>query len=330
MKKSIYLPLLFLTLTILIGCNTDDNTLTEPDTTNIEPETDDEDEFKNDVFVNGINQTYLQETGMTEEELLTSIEEDDMKNAVEFEKQLNDQFQNMTAIDPNNKATQYNQRELAGAITNMLNDIKQEPGKYFQAKIGVNSDRSPFFDLGLSDKLIRQTIASFPEFKIYSKRQKINLYRFSLRRIKVSGSSRIKIEIRCKIRYRRYVKFFGKRRRIINKRLSADLHIPLNFDAKTNTLKVNTLKVDRIHITSFIFNPIIAVLNQIVKRFVIIREDVNLNISYDFISKAYVDYKGLYKERLNGQNFIFFKFDVKTDDLIDTIKGKLKTRDIKF
>ncbi len=333
MKKAIYLMLLLVSSILLTRCSDSTETLEDqealiPDTElNIDEELDLEDtEFKDDVFVNGVNQTYLQETGLTEEELLASVEEEQ----AELLKEIESQYKNNSSATAGKGPIKFDKNELAGAIAIMLSNIAEDPGKYFQAKIGLASGRGPFLDLGLGDKLIRETIATFPEFRKYSSREKVNLYGFSLRSISISGNSTVKIKIRGRARYRRYIKFFGKKRRIINKRLSADLHIPMNFEISTNTLKVKSIKVDKIHITGFIFNPVIAIINLVVKKFVKINRDVNLDVSYDFISKAFVDYKGLYQERIRNQNFTFFKFNIKKKELINTIKNNLKKQKIKF
>ena len=298
------------------GCNDNTETIVTPNIDPITSEIEENTYFKEDVFVNGVNQTYLKEMGITQEELLASAEEESKKENEELIKEIEKQYKSIASQSAEKGGFKFNKKKLADAIALLLLDIKNNPGKYFQAKVGIASGRGAFFDIGLGDRLIRQTVASFPAVKYYRSKKKFNLYSSRLKRIEVSGNSTIKIVVRTKNRFRKYVKFFGRKRRVLNLRFHTDIHIPMNFDVRTNTLKIKKIKSGKPSVKGniikrFVFGSIGKILYKLGK----LKADLNLDIPFDFISKAFIDYKGLYQERIDGtinlDQYKFLSIDVK-------------------
>ncbi len=330
MRRLNYLMLFVLTFILFTRCSKNEDLITESEVLMVDSEPE-ETAFKNDVFVNGVNQTYLKEVGLTEKEFLASVEEDYKTENEELLKEIEKQYKNNNTENASKRGVRFNKKELAGAIVLMLKDIKDNPGKYFQAKVGVTSERGAFFDLGLGDQLIRQTIASFPAVKYYRSKTKFNLYSSSLKRIETSGNSTVKIVIRTKNRIRKYVRFFGRKRRILNVRFHTNLYIPMKFDIKTNTLKIKKIESGKPSIKgNFIKKIVIGSVSTILYKLGKLKANVNLDIPFDFISKAFIDYKGVYQQRIKKENFTFFKFDINSKDLLKKLKSKLKKKKIKF
>ena len=324
--------LFFITVMTFTRCNDNTETIVEPDINSVNSEIEEEDiYYKEDVFVNGVNQTYLKEMGITEEELLANAEEDSKKANAELIKEIEKQYKSIDSQSTSERGVVFNKKKLADAIAIMLLDIKNNSGKYFQAKLGVASGRGAFFDIGLGDRLIRETIASFPAVKYYRSKTKFNLYGSNLKRIEVSGNSIVKIVIRTKNRFRKYVRFFGRKRRVLNVKFHTNLYIPMNFDIRTNTLKIKKIKSGKPSVKgNFIKRFVIGSIGTILYKLGKLKANVNLDIPFNFISKAYIDYKGVYQEQIKKENFTFFKFNLDNKKLIENLKVKLKKKKIKF
>ncbi len=327
MKNFNYPILLLFVLLLCNGCTTNDTDEISPNVENVTTDnTIDSNDYSDDVFVDGINQTYLEETGMTKEELLRSIAEDDKNYEQELESRLSQEaLSNGLTKSTAAKGFDFNRAELAGAIGYMLYEIQTDPAKYFQTDF---PNDLPDFNLGLNTELIRLAVSKFPALKDHTNKRKIDLYGFSLHNVSISGQT-IKFDVRGNARYRKYVKIFGKWRKILDKRGSANVDIPLYFNTSTHTIEVSTIKISKISIGGGILSIISPIKTLIIKllinKFVKIKVDVDLDFSYDFISKVYVNHKGIRQQTINGRRFVFFDFEIKTSQLIDDVEALLQS-----
>jgi len=327
MKKLNFLKYVLLCVIILAtGCQKEDELITEQDVINnneLQTDTD----FENDVFVDGVNQTFLQETGMTVEELEQMVAQQAAEDQAEFTSVLEKQAANFSSYKYSEKKFTFDENELAGAVGALLFDIQQNADKYFEASIGLNTSLGTFLELGLSEQLIKNAVAAFPTVRNHTSKQKLDLHGFSLESLEASGTT-IKIKFKGNARYRHYIKIFKKYRKVLDRSGSAHVELPLYFNTSSNKITSGTLKISRINIKNKFIDIVFLIKSTIIKliinKFVVIKKDINLDISYDFISKFYVDFK--YFSKSNGK--VFFTFKIKTDDLIDSIKNLLKAAGI--
>jgi len=313
MKKLQYLKLTLLCVILFAGCQTQDEIITQDDLVineTLEQETSD---FKDDVFVDGINQTYLEESGMTREELEEMIQKEEPEELINFQKELEKQSNAVSTHESlANRGFDFNRGELAGAIAYLLYDIQQNARKYFSAKVITDDDGDSKLFFGLSRQLLRNAVSKFPELKQYSSKQKINLHSFSLERIDVSGTS-MKIEIKGKVRYRKYVRFLWKNRKIIDVSGRANVTLPLYFDTSRHAITSGSVKISNIVIKAGVLTRVInmfSIITQWVARaFGGIKKDINLDISYAFLSKAYMNFRYFSPSHDDKINLVF---DLKT------------------
>ena len=125
MKKLSYLTVLALMLLAVISCNENENILP---TNAVGNQLSEGDAFTNDVFVNGINQTYLQEMGMSEQELLQWLEDDNKSYDEELDSRLREKEKLVPLTSNRNTKGGYtfDRAELAGAIGYLLYNISQK------------------------------------------------------------------------------------------------------------------------------------------------------------------------------------------------------------
>lgn len=324
MKKTNYYKYIWLfVILLMLGCQKENEVVIEQEiieSSDIQNATD----FENDVFVDGVNQTFLEETGMTVEELEKMVAEEVEQGKAKFEQELEKQAKNFIL---NNDAAKggftYDKNELAGAIGYLLWDIKQNAKKYFAASISSQSNNLTL-KLGLSEQLLKNAVAKFPALRKHSNKQKVDLYGFSLESITTSGGTNVIIKFKGNARYRHYIKFFGKYRRVLDRRGSAHVELPLHFNTAANKIEAGTLKVSKIKIKNkfidivFLFKS--TIIKLIINKFVVIKKNIDMDISYNFISKVYVNFDAIYKS--SGK--IFFQFKIKNPTVVNTIKDLLK------
>ncbi len=319
MKKLQYLQVILVFMILVTGCQKEEEILTEENTViNEEIVTDGAEEspdFKDDVFIDGINQTYLEETGMTREELEKIIEKERLAELENFQNELQRQVNNFSVQDLSSRGGfNFDRGELAGAIGYLLYDIQQNAKKYFSAGVYTDDDGDSTLHLGLSKQLIRNAVAKFPELKQYSRKQKINLYGFSLEDLSFTHrGTTLTIKIKGNARFRWYKKILWKYRKIVDRRGSAHVELPLHFNTQTNVINSGTLKISKINIRNVRFIDVLFPIHSIIarlviKKFVVIKRDIDLDISYNFLSKANMDFRyfsNTYDDKIS------FVFDLK-------------------
>ncbi|SEB38082.1 hypothetical protein SAMN04489761_0306 [Tenacibaculum sp. MAR_2009_124] len=328
MKKLAYYAFTALIL-FNLGCSNEDMTA-PPEVESLDQQ--DDPSFKNDVFdKNGLNRTYLEESSLSEEDFYTQLNEEGAILSNSLEEKQNDYSQNKNVI--------IDKSDLAGALASLIYEIKDNPGNYFKGEIGFNSTYGSYFNLGLNNNLIRSAVQKFPSVRIDKRTGKkdknkhlIDLNNFSLLKMEIVGQNTVKIKIKGNFRYRYYRKIFKKYRRLLDRRGTAEIELPLIFNTVTNSIQTGTAKINKIDISSgfnlfFVQNLLI---NVIVKKFVSIKQNFNLNISYDFLPKQYIEFKGLKEDYYNGQRFTFFKFDIKDDAYINNLRSRLQQLNIQL
>jgi len=307
-----------LCIVLLFGCQKQDENLIEEisteDNTLINQSLEEDVDYKDDVFVDGINQTYLEETGMTREELEKMIQKESLAELEAFQKELDKQAKAISTHQFSaNRGFDFDRGELAGAIGYLLYDIQQNAKKYFNAKVITDDDGDSKLFFGLSKQLLRNAVSKFPELKQYSKKQKINLWGFSILSIDASGTT-LKIKIKGNARFRWYKKILWKYRKLVDRRGSAEVELPLYFNTQTHKISSGTLKISKIKIKNIRFFDILfpihtTIARLVIAKFVVIKRDINLDISYAFLSKAYMNFRYFSPSHDDKINLVF---DLKT------------------
>ncbi|CAL2108356.1 conserved exported hypothetical protein [Tenacibaculum sp. 190524A02b] len=335
MKKLTFKTLFYLLIIISTGC-TNEDLITNEQITNsksVSSQNSEEESFKNDVFVNGINQTYLKEIGMTESELLTLIGKEN--SLEEFKTDLNEKSDKKEILG---KPSPINKAHLAGAIAHLIIEIAKDPCSYFRA-IAFRSPKGDFLDIDLDHRTIGLAVANFPNLdeekiiKVKVRKKNIrfklivNLSRYRFIKTETTNNT-IKVKINTEMRFRLYKRAFGKYRNVIDRSGSLDLQIPFLFNIMSNKIEINSIAIDKIKIKlpqAFLLfgGPINKLLfEHIIHKFAAITviEDFG-RVSFDkFLPKQYVEFIGVSP---GGSHYTNFNFKINEPSFYDFLYGYL-------
>lgn len=235
--KKMFLVLTAVMFFALLGCNVAQTPAVQPGIDAPEQSENlpvfEEDQY----FENGVNQRYLKERGITEEQLYEEIArnleeeslENDSRGAADY----------LKFID--------------------FNDILRNPTKYFSIKINAGNPNNSYIDIALNRTSLNNMLARLPKFRLKGDRtQKVDAYNFRLHSL-----SNNNIIISASLRYRRYVRIFGGSMKVLDIRGRAEIQANFHYDAASRELVLTGWKTRKIKLKNFLLNFIKNILVKV-------------------------------------------------------------------
>lgn len=222
-------------------------------------------EENDEDFVNGINQAYLKERGITEEELLKEIQ-------AEFT-----QEEEMAEAETRGIPFGYN-----GFFD--VNDMISRPYEYFTCTIN-NTGANSYIDVGVNRIKLNEMVSRIPEVQLEDTR-KTRIWARNFRLGEVTGNT---IYISAQGHIKKYKRFWRKYIKYLDIEPYVTIAISYRFDAATQEIVLENYKITKVggHL-------LLDLLRSIFERYFSFNRSLNQRIPFNFLPKKYLRFDKFY------------------------------------
>lgn len=237
---------------------------------------------ENENFVNGINQAYLKERGISEEELVNEI--------------LAEAALEKSSTEEATRGFNFDSTGFFDVV-----DIVKNPAKYFKCSVNISGSNS-YVDVGLSQTKLNQTLKYMPEIILEnSKTKKIKAYDFSIGEV-----SSYNIIVNGRIHAKIYKRIFGKYRKILDVKGKVKVAVAYRYDKNTNELVFEKYKVK-----SVVGGPIITLAGKIFTRTKFAKGNLTQRVELKFLPKQYL----IFERCFTSKEYLYTRLWFKKSDL---------------